>query len=372
MLNEKELDFLGILNWHKKGYKGRNVVIASRENVLPDYFDNIEAYQFESKHSEWAKHGTNVMDFINQVAPEARKLTFEFHGSNKEIFTSPHSKYIQDIVPDVLTTSLFGGEHRGIYADYFKRLYDSGTFLCCAAGNDGNKGLVQLSNGDMWKAIGACHYNKGKIVIANYSSRGKELDFMSLDALRATWSEKVCTGTSFASPLFAGMVALVQSFFIDKTGHKLDHKALQQFIIDNCVDLDKEGKDINSGYGLFILPDPDSINVSKYAKVIDMEEVFDYLKEEKQLLEPDYWKIKIAEEDKLKWLFIKWAVAVRFARCKYSDIDDIYNYNVEPVLTWLNQNGYLYEPDYWRKKIAKEPKLRWMFYKWYNAIRRVK
>ena len=165
MLNEKELDFLGILNWHKKGYKGRNIVIASRENVLPDYFDNIEAYQFESKHSEWAKHGTNVMDFINQVAPEARKLTFEFHGSNKEIFTSPHSKYIQDIIPDVLTTSLFGGEHRGTYADYFKRLYDSGTFLCCAAGNDGNKGLVQLSNGDMWKAIGACRYNKGKIVI---------------------------------------------------------------------------------------------------------------------------------------------------------------------------------------------------------------
>jgi hypothetical protein len=371
MLNEKEFEFLGISNWHKKGYKGRNVIIASRENVLPDIFKNVEAYQFEEKNSEWAKHGTNVMDFISQVAPEARKITFEFHGKSSEIFTSPHSKYIQDIVPDILTTSLFGGEHRNPYLEYFTKLYNNGTFLCCAAGNEGSKGVKELANGDMWKAIGACHYNKGKPVIANYSSKGEELDFMSFDALRATWSEKVCTGTSFASPLFAGMIALVQCFFIEKTGHKLNHEALQRFIIDNCKDIDKEGKDVNSGYGIFILPDPDTIDIKKYTSVIDIEEVFEYLREQKELLEPDYWRIKIQEENKLKWMFIKWACAVRFARNKYSN-ENIYNYNVEPVLKWLNENGYLYEPDYWRKKIEKEPKLRWMFYKWYNAIRRVK
>ena len=52
---------------------------------------------------------------------------------------------------------------------------------------------------------------------------------------------------------------------------------------------------------------------------ISDEEVFEYLREQKELLEPDYWRIKIQEENKLKWMFIKWACAVRFARNKYSN-----------------------------------------------------
>jgi hypothetical protein len=38
MLNEEELEYLGVLNWHRKGYSGRNVVIGSKENVIKRSF----------------------------------------------------------------------------------------------------------------------------------------------------------------------------------------------------------------------------------------------------------------------------------------------------------------------------------------------
>lgn len=34
MLNQKEFEYLGITNWHDKGYNGRNAVIASKESVI--------------------------------------------------------------------------------------------------------------------------------------------------------------------------------------------------------------------------------------------------------------------------------------------------------------------------------------------------
>ena len=371
MLNEKEFEFLGIARWHEKGYKGRNVIIASRENVL-NVFNDVEAYTFEKSPTEWAKHGTNVMDYIRQVAPDARKITFEFHGVMDEIFTSPHSKYILDIVPDILTTSLFNSEYKGYPLKFYTTLYKQDCFLTCAAGNSGDSGVRQLAQGDMWKAIGACRYNKGKPKVTSYSSKGEELDFVSFDHLIAKWSGYANDGTSFSVPLFASMLALVQSFFIEKTGHKLNNDELMNFAIDNTIDLDKDGKDIKSGYGLFVLPDPDTIDVFKYTKPIVMEDVFQFLQDKGELLEPSYWQEQIQREDKFKWLFIKWANAVRFSRGLAKNQNEIYDYNVEPILNWLHNNGYLYEPDYWITKILKEPKLRWMFYKWYNAINRVR
>ena len=224
----------------------------------------------------------------------------------------------------------------------------------------------------MWKAIGACRYNKGKPKRASYSSVGEELDFMSFDNLRATWDNKKHTGTSFDSPLFAAMLALVQGFFLEKTGKKLTHEKLIQFVKDNCIDLGDEGVESQYGYGLFILPEPDSIDIAKYSDVISVDKVFEYLQNEGELLEPDYWKEKIAQEDKLKWLFIKWANAVSVSRyLQEKDFAIINHYNIDNVMKELNEMGCLLEPDYWREKIAKEDKLKWMFFKWYYAVKRM-
>lgn len=266
MLNREEFEFLGITKFHKLGYTGKNITIVSKESVLKNIFEDVECNDFFDGKSDSAKHGTNVMDYIRQVVPDARKIATSLPGKVvKNIWYCDDMEMLLANPPDILTSSNYStsdsAEHHMIK---YKELRDKGCFLVSGAGNDGEDGVLDMVKNDVFKAIGMCRYNDGVITRAKNSSIGPEVDFMSLDNLYATWDNKKHKGTSFASPLFAGMIALVQDFFFDKTGKKLNHENLQKFVIDNCVDLEDEGHDHKTGYGLFILPDPEKINVEDY------------------------------------------------------------------------------------------------------------
>jgi N-acetylmuramoyl-L-alanine amidase len=60
------------------------------------------------------------------------------------------------------------------------------------------------------------------------------------------------------------MCGLVQDFFIDKAGRALVRSELIDFINDHLIDVEDEGFDVKTGNGLFILPNPNDINISKY------------------------------------------------------------------------------------------------------------
>lgn len=195
----------------------------------------------------------------------AKKIATNLAGkSNGKTFTSDDLEFIKSEKPDIMTTSEFSSSDTSkVMMEVWQDLYNNGCFLCCAAGNDDIKGCRNLTNSDLWKAIGACEFNR-ELKRAYYSSIGEELDFMSFSGLKTTYRGKKVNGTSFASPLFTGMLALVQDFFITNIGEKLNHEKLEKFVIDNCIDLGDKGKDNNYGYGLFILPDPESIDIEKY------------------------------------------------------------------------------------------------------------
>ena len=249
---------------------------------------------------------------LGRLLHGSKKIATNLAGtSNGKTFTSEHLDFIKSEKPDIMTTSSFGSSDvTDVMMNVWKDLYDHGCFLCCAAGNTDVKGCRDLAQTDLWKAIGACEYNKN-LKRAYYSAIDDELDFMSFAGLRTTYKGKKINGTSFASPLFAGMLALVQSFFRSKLGKKLTHKKLLEFVKENCLDLGDQGKDDYYGHGLFVLPNPDSIDIMKYSDFASIEEVFEYLQKEGELLEPNYWKEKIAKEDKLKWMFFKWYYAIK-------------------------------------------------------------
>lgn len=162
----------------------------------------------------------------------------------------------------------------------------------------------------MWKAIGACNYFPSKDSAKRQFdyAKGEELDYMSLHRLVCSWDNEEHAGTSFAAPVFAAMCALVQCFFIKNTGAKLNHEQLNKFIIDNCVDLEEDGKDHKTGYGLFILPDPETIEIEKYTdnKIVENEEETDNKNnddnEEGKNEMAGLPKIEIVEEVRYKYL----------------------------------------------------------------------
>ena len=239
--NWEKFNYLGITKFHNKGYKGQGIIIASREGTK-------------------SKHGNMVADVIQQICPAATFLENIEYRNPKEMRA--------DI--DIYTTSLFFSSDR-----YEKNIQEAinasqrGTLLCCAVGNGAKTSQTYLSKQAHWISIGACDFIKEKLVRMNYSSITKDLDFATFTNLKTNKGR--FDGTSCASPCFAAMVALLQGFVKEKIGRKLTYEELMDFIKDHCEDLDKEGFDENTGFGMFILPDPDEIDLSKYGKIISQE-----------------------------------------------------------------------------------------------------
>ena len=266
-LNEDAFEFLGITKFHQSGYTGKNITIASKESIIEGIFDDVECDDyFSTDTSKSAKHGTTVMDYIRQVVPDARKIACDFSGTvERNVWNCTGMQKLLDDPPQVFTSSSYNtSDSQEDHMKKYRELRDKGCFLVHGAGNDGEDGVLNVVKNDVFKAVAAYKLFCGKPKKEAFSSVGEEVDFASLDNLRATWDNKRHTGTSFSAPIFAGMIGLVQDFFISKTGRQLSYENLLQFIKDNCVDLEETGIDNKSGFGLFILPEPDSIEISRY------------------------------------------------------------------------------------------------------------
>lgn len=267
-LNEDAFDFLGITKFHESGYTGKNITIASKEAIL-NVFSDVECRDYFTTKSNSAKHGTTVMDYIRQVLPNARKIACSSTSRTvNNIWICPDFEKLLENPPQVYTGSAFNSsDAKESHMVKYKELRDKGCFLSFGAGNEGEEGCLNITKSDVFKAVAAYKLVNGRLKKEDFSSIGEEVDFASLDNLKSTWDNKRHKGTSYSGPLFASMVGLVQDFFISETGKQLEYDKLLEFIKDNCIDLEENGRDNKSGFGLFILPEPDSIDISKYTDV---------------------------------------------------------------------------------------------------------
>lgn len=239
--NQEKFDYLGITAWHNAGFKGKGIKIASRESLT--------------------EHGRKVYDVLKLVAPEA------------EIYVG--KQYTKDVGEDIdiYTTSLFQGSDA--YSTNKKKaqaLYDSGVMLCCAVGNDSDDSCTELAKQDCWTSIGACNLLGKKPVKMFYSSESETLDFMSFSNI--VTPNGLFTGTSCAAPVFAGMMALVKQYYKDKLGIILSPEELYRFAKEHCEDMEDKGADVRTGYGLFRLPDIETMEEKemRYEKLEEIPE----------------------------------------------------------------------------------------------------
>jgi hypothetical protein len=239
-------DILGITKFIEAGYTGKSISFVELENDT--------------------EHAANVLAEFRSVAPDAKA---ELQSSSCNTTGDKASGKLIDIsLPYILRNridifgSSTGGSTNKMINDMFQKCINNGSIGGTSAGNDGDTSHPELkgfAKADVLLAIGIveCNFDKGTAYQAKYSSRGKELDLVVFSVLGRI-------GTSFSWPVFAGMVALLQQFFFEKSGQKLNQSQLMEFVIDHVVDLGEAGFDEKYGHGLFVLPEPETIDIKKY------------------------------------------------------------------------------------------------------------
>lgn len=278
--NLAEFEICNILRWHELGYTGKGIKIANLEKANPDlwFFDGKVSCPTGYIYDKFENyHGNQTMDCIHQVAPDADLITLS-NAANSS------NNYIEGAIIDVsipymvnngvhLVNASLGGNDIKMLNDIIVDAQSYGVVFCTSAGNVAEKGLKGYAKSNKWISVGAVHYydHDKKTKLATYSSRGKELDISCFSNLHIHDARKdykgrtfPVEGTSFSSPMFTGMLALVQQFFLEKIGRTLYQDEIELFIQDHVVDLGDIGWDENYGYGLFVLPEPNDINVEKY------------------------------------------------------------------------------------------------------------
>jgi subtilisin family serine protease len=259
-MNEKQFSICNIDQWHQAGFTGKGIKIATSDisSLIPSlpYFKGQVIDAFKDWNPVEGSHVDHVVQVLLQVAPDA-----EIHCMGSNPFEN--MKYCIEHSIHVFNQSTTGGTTVDEYMKLENEAISKGLFPVCSAGNDGYQGLTSSARKDTFLSVGAVHYGIYAYGIGiyrpDYSSYGeKELDvvgFSGLDVINR-WNGTIgITGTSFSSPFVAGMIALYYQWFIQTYRRNPTWKETYTFATTNVMDLEAQGFDIGVGYGLFVLPE---------------------------------------------------------------------------------------------------------------------
>lgn len=255
--NDYIREYLGVDKWHKAGYTGKRVKALTGERLEGPYAD---------------EHGQLTRKAFFEIAPDAA-LTYAPTPTASN--TVPEFLKLKgDACVMFASVSAGMGTNGSRYAD---PVIPEDLFVCAAAMNEGDKSYNGWINADSIYGVGAVNVfwsamRNGEpmpgahleVHAAGYTSHSPNVDFGCATELWLDGYLGRFNGTSCAAPVLAGMAALVNDFFMDKTGRPLPHLSMYRFMKDHAVDIEEKGKDEKSGWGVPRLPDPDTIDIWKY------------------------------------------------------------------------------------------------------------
>lgn len=256
-INQREqrfLDHLGVTAWHEAGYTGKRGLTASAEPV----------------DGSGGSHANMTKKVFQLFAPD--RETIYLSCAAKQMNGVYTSKFIDEGIPiiqerhvDTMWKSTSGITNGHVFDESLETVKDFFTFFAAAA-NDADEGYNRDLDSTWIYGVGAYQlmYPSNNMAPTFYSSESEYVDFAAPTLVYGF------SGTSCACPVLCGMAAVVNDFFIDKTGKPLSSEKMYQFLKDCSVDIYEEGKDVKTGWGAPILPRPDKVDISKYAEVSTM------------------------------------------------------------------------------------------------------
>lgn len=260
-MNEAELSYCRVDQWHAAGYTGAGVKVAVHE-VSGQTVVNFARYggrvidafggRFGTKKNT---HTQRVIDTLLTAAPDV-----EVHLLGTSF--AENLRYCIANGIDVYNYSVDGGANNAEINALEQEALDSGVFLVCAAGNDGENGMSTMARKDSWLSVGAAKLINGvpaRMAYSSYDTADACLDVMGFaEGLRVpdeiNGGHTGLSGTSFASPWVVGLTALWKQRFIAECGRKPTYEETIGFIRENSTDIGADGYDQETGFGVLRLP----------------------------------------------------------------------------------------------------------------------
>ena len=251
--NDRFRDFHGVTAWHKAGYTGRRGLSASGEEFAKDPYG----------------HPGMTRDAFKEIAPDRDLIFIDWSGK-----VPANYEYVAETIAEKGVDSVFMSFIiEGYTADRYDHIFEPVKGFCSlynSIGNDAGERFSAATRSAYIHGVGAIIVDSfGNIERAGYSSIAEEIDFMAVTDLYI--QRTMFDGTSCSAPVLCGMAALVNDFFIDKTGKPLTNEAMYRFFKDNTVDMERDGHDSYTGWGYVVLPPPETVDIEKYATVEEPE-----------------------------------------------------------------------------------------------------
>lgn len=210
-------------------------------------------------------HGTHVAGIVAAdkngsgvvgVAPKADLyIAKAFQKNGKTTYPSIEKSllWLAQKRVDVINMSFSSQIFSKRYVRLIRGIKQMGITMICAAGNDGaNSQMGYPASFPETIAVSAVDVNKH---IADFNSKGSaaEISAAGIDVYSTYLNNGYATlsGTSMATPIITGAVAILQSKGLMRYGRKLTPDEIRLLLNIYTEDLSGLGKDDRYGYGLF-------------------------------------------------------------------------------------------------------------------------
>jgi len=214
---------------------------------------------------DYAGHGTHVAGIICAekngsgvvgVAPKAELYVAKaFDKSGKTTYPSIEKSlaWLADKNVDVINMSFSSKEASVRYSEVIRLVKNCGITMICAAGNEGAQSSIGYpASFNETIAVSAVDINKH---IADFNSKGSAAEIAAAGInIYSTYLNNgyaTLSGTSMATPIISGAVAILQAKGRMRYGRKLTPDEIRLLLNIYTEDLSGSGKDDRYGYGLF-------------------------------------------------------------------------------------------------------------------------
>ena len=239
---------------------------------------NVIGQAEQSNYADDNGHGTEVSGVIAAqnnsigvagVAPNVQLYAVKALGSDGVGYLSDIIAGIQWCINnniDIINMSFSSPEGDPYLQKAIQLAYQKGILMVGAAGNDGdpNKDTVEYpAKYDDVIAVGAVD---AYLKRASFSGAGSTLEVTApgvgiLSTAKGNGYVKA-SGTSFSTPLVAGLLALYKEQYPTKSNAEI-----RQLLDSKAVDLGTKGRDPLYGYGIALAPDDASSTVERFLDV---------------------------------------------------------------------------------------------------------